>query len=204
MFRNIYNELKHHIPFTAFGALTGIVLMLFSRNIPQETAHDLFYVFHPIHVLLSALATAGMYRKYNCPIDKKKCSILFLLLIGYIGSIGIATLSDSVMPYIGEVLLNMPHRHHHIGFIEKWWLVSSLAVIGVIIAYFNPATKMPHAAHVLVSTWASSFHILMAMGSGVSSFMYFIIFIFLFVTVWTPCCISDIVFPLLFVKDEKH
>jgi hypothetical protein len=98
----------------------------------------------------------------------------------------------------------MPHRHHHIGFIEKWWLVSSLAVIGVIIAYFNPATKMPHAAHVLVSTWASSFHILMAMGSGVSLFMYFVIFIFLFVTVWTPCCISDIVFPLLFVKDEKH
>jgi hypothetical protein len=27
--------------------------------------------------------------------------------------------------------------------------------------------------------------------------------IFIFLAVWIPCCISDIVFPLLFVKDSK-
>jgi len=29
------------------------------------------------------------------------------------------------------------------------------------------------------------------------------IFIFLFLAVWLPCCVSDIVFPLLFVTNEQ-
>jgi len=28
-------------------------------------------------------------------------------------------LSDSIIPYLGEVLLNLPHREIHLGFIEK-------------------------------------------------------------------------------------
>ena len=32
---------------------------------------------------------------------------------------------------------------------------------------------------------------------------YFGIFVFLFIAVWVPCCLSDIVFPLLFVKGRK-
>ncbi len=33
-------------------------------------------------------------------------------------------------------------------------------------------------------------------------FTYVAISIFLFLAVWIPCCISDIVFPLLFVKKQ--
>ncbi|GAH57776.1 unnamed protein product, partial [marine sediment metagenome] len=29
-----------------------------------------------------------------------------------------------------------------------------------------------------------------------------VIFFFLFLAVWIPCCVSDIVFPLLFTKEE--
>jgi hypothetical protein len=36
-----------------------------------------------------------------------------------------------------------------------------------------------------------------------SWFLYAAIFIFLFLAVLLPCCVSDIVFPLLFVKDNK-
>ena len=75
--------------------------------------------------------------------------------------------------------------------------------MGIIIAYLNPATKFPHAGHVLISTWASLFHILMAKGHDISFFSYAVIFVFLFLAVWLPCCISDIVFPLLFVKEEN-
>ena len=204
MIKKIFEELKHHAPFTVFGAFTGILIMVFFRKfIPEKTAYDLFYVFHPLHVMLSALVTASMYSIHKCGGIKIKCNIWVLLAIGYVGSIGIATLSDSVIPYLGETLLSMPRRHIHIGFIEMWWLVNPLAIIGIAIAYFKPSTKFPHAGHVLLSTWASLFHILMAIGSELSFISYVGVFIFLFLSVWLPCCISDIVFPLLFVKDSN-
>lgn len=176
--------------------------MVFFRNIPAKTSYNIFYVLHPIHVLLSALVTASMYGRYKCKEPHFKCNIFLLLLIGYVGSIGIATLSDSVIPYAGEVLLNMPHRHVHIGFIEKAWLINTLAIIGIAIAYFRPTTHIPHFGHVFLSTWASLFHILMAMGQTMTLFSYTMIFIFLFISVWLPCCVSDIIFPLLFIKGE--
>ncbi len=199
----ILHELKRHAPFTAAGAFTGIVVMLFFYNLPYKEAYNVFYVLHPMHVLLSALVTASMYRNYKCAVDKRGCSIVALLAVGYAGSIGIATLSDSVIPYLGEVLLKMPKAEPHIGFIEEWKRVIPLAGIGIAIAYFWPTTRFPHAGHVLVSTWASLFHIVMAVGKPLTLFFAAAVFLFLFLAVWVPCCISDIVFPLLFVKEDK-
>ena len=200
----IINELKHHMPFTFLGAVSGIVFMLVFRNISREAAHEMFFVFHPLHVLLSALVTASLFKLHTCPKGEgKRCNLPILLAIGFAGSVGIATLSDSIIPYLGELLVGMPHSQHHIGFLEKWWLISGVAVVGIIIAYFNPSTKFPHAGHVLISTWASLFHILMARGENVHFLAYAGIFVFLFIAVWVPCCISDIIFPMLFVKDRR-
>jgi hypothetical protein len=208
VFRKIFEELKNHAPFTFFGVVTGIIIMIIFQKLPKDTSLNIFYILHPFHVVLSALVTASIYRLHECKhISKKcikgKCNFWFLLLIGYVGSIGIATISDSVIPYLGEIMLGMPNRGIHIGFIEKWWLVNPLAVIGVAIAYFRPTTKFPHAGHVLLSTWASLFHIIMAAGGSLNWFSFLIISIFLFLAVWAPCCLSDIVFPLLFVKEKK-
>ena len=208
MFKQISKELKIHTPFTVFGALTGIVIMLFSSKIPAKLSYDIFYILHPIHVVLSALVTASMYELHTCQrITKKcirgKCNLWILILIGYVGSVGIATISDSIIPYFGEVMLGLPNRGMHIGFIEKWWLINPLAILGVAIAYFRPSTKFPHLGHVLLSTWASLFHIIMAISGSLSWFTYAIIFIFLFIAVWLPCCLSDIAFPLLFVKKQQ-
>jgi len=194
----ILAELKAHAPFTLFGALTGIVLMLIFKNIGEDASFTLFYIFHPSHVVLSAMVTSSMFELHT-----KKSNFFLVLIIGYIGSIGIATVSDSLIPYVGEVLLGL-HGHPHIGFIEGWYIVNPAAVLGVLVAYFWPRTKFPHAGHVLLSTWASLFHILMAVGGEISSFAVIMIFIFLFVAVWLPCCISDIVFPLLFVKSAPN
>jgi len=208
MFKQISTELKNHAPFTIFGAMTGIDVMLVFQEIPKDMSQKIFFILHPAHVLLSALVTASIYKLHQCKqVSKKcfkgKCNFLVLLLIGYIGSIGIATISDSVIPYLGEILLKMPNRGIHLGFIEKWWLVNPLAVIGVAIAYFWPATKFPHSGHVLLSTWASLFHILMAVEGALNGWSYIIVFVFLFLAVWAPCCLSDIVFPLLLVKEQK-
>ena len=203
MLKTILQELKHHAPFTFFGALTGIILVIFFQRLPHKISYNIFYTLHPLHVILSALVTASMYELHKCGRIRGKCNLWILLVIGYIGSVGIATLSDSVIPYLGESLLDMPNREVHLGFIEKWWLVNPLAIIGIAIAYFRPTTKIPHSGHVLFSTWASLFHIIMALGGKLAPFTYIAIFFFLFLAVWIPCCVSDIVFPLLFVKESK-
>jgi len=200
----ILTELKNHAPFTLFGASTGILCMLLFRNLQPHVSHRIFYVFHPTHVVLSAMVTASLFEVYT-----RTRKFLAILLIGFFGSVGIATLSDSLIPYVGELLLGMHvHAHEHtsfaehahIGFIEGWYIVLPAAILGTLIAYLRPKTKFPHAGHVLLSTWASSFHIIMAMGGQLSVADAAGSFAFLFLAVWLPCCISDIVFPLLFVK----
>ncbi len=199
MFAVVATELKAHAPFTLLGAMTGIILMviLASTNVPRSVSTVLFWGFHPLHVLLSALVTAGMYRLHS------RGNLWTTLLIGYCGSIGIATLSDCLIPYLGEVLLALPNKGLHLGFIEKWWLVNPLALAGIAIAYWWPKTKFPHAGHVLLSTWASLFHMAMALGSQITLLTMTIVLVFLFLSVWLPCCVSDIVFPLLFAKDTE-
>ncbi len=199
----IIKELKNHAPFTMLGAATGIIIMLFFVKLPEKTAHDIFYVLHPAHVFLSALVTASIFKK-NSPQAGGKINPVLFITIGYLGSVGIATLSDSIIPYIGETLLDMPRRQPHIGFIEKWWLVNPLAFAGIALAWFKPSTRFPHAGHVLISTWSSLFHMIMAGAAGLTAPGIAAAFVFLFLAVWLPCCVSDIVFPLLFVKKQNN
>ncbi len=58
-----------------------------------------------------------------------------------------------------------------------------------------------HPFHVLLSTWASLFHMTMALGKDVGPLTLAVIPVFLFLAVWIPCCTSDVVFPLLFSRD---
>ncbi|KFZ45171.1 hypothetical protein DS62_03740, partial [Smithella sp. SC_K08D17] len=196
--RIIAAELKIHAPFTAFGTVTGIIIMaaFIQFNISKEISSGLFWTLHPLHVLVSALVTTAMYRMHS------NGRFWPTIIIGYIGSVGIATLSDSLIPFAGEWLLNMPHRDVHLGFIEKWWLVNPLAFVGIAIGFISPKTKFSHAIHVLLSTWASLFHILMALGTSIDVITAILVAFFLFLAVWVPCCTSDIVFPLLWIKNN--
>jgi len=203
MLRLIARELRNHAPFTALGAVTGIIVMVilvFGNVLPQVSpiSHTVFYVLHPLHVALSAVVTTALYKTRS----QGRAKIWAIILIGYFGSVGIGTLSDSVIPYLGESLLSLPNRGIHIGFIEEWRIVNPAALIGIAIALWKPVSKLPHFGHVLLSTWASLFHIIMALGETVNWLTLLPIFFFLFLGVWVPCCTSDIVFPLLFVSKE--
>jgi len=200
MGKRIATELRRHAPFTAFGAATGVafmVIVLFADVLGQisSASFNIFYILHPAHVVLSALVTTALYRRYRAG------NIWVAILIGYTGSVGIATLSDSVIPYLGEMLLDLPNRGIHIGFIEEPLLTNPAAFLGIAIGYWRPSTKFPHAGHVLISTWASLFHIIMALGQTVGWIQVLAIFSFLFLAVWLPCCLSDIVYPLLFIRE---
>ena len=95
--RFILHELAEHIPFTAGGAVTGIILMVVIQltRTPREVSESLFYIFHPLHVAFSAVIITAMYRRHQ-----KKASIFLTILVGYAGAVGIATLSDALFPYL--------------------------------------------------------------------------------------------------------
>ena len=228
--------------------------MLALKDWGPQTNHQLFLLFHPLHVLLSAVVTASLFKMRST-----KASFLAVLSVGYFGAIGVATLSDCVVPFLGESLMGVAvpahaalhghktgagqaddgpeghdHRHDHgrlqpadghadgdmdlhsghrqgpdihLGFIEDWYVVNPVALLGILLAYLitheRLHTRFPHAAHVLVSTWASSFHMLMNTHVDLTPMMFVGAFLVLFVAVWLPCCISDIVFPILFVGEGK-
>jgi hypothetical protein len=171
--------------------------------------------------------------------EKKR--FVLVLAVGYFAAIGIATLSDIIIPHIGSELLglNIPrhsqlheveaipseekhtteadeheehegheghegHEEHglHLGFIEDWYIVNPAALLGIFIAYFLPRTKIPHAGHILISTWASSSYLLMTVQSEITITAVAGILATLFVATWFPCCLGDIIFPLLFVKSD--
>ncbi|WP_146682218.1 hypothetical protein [Limihaloglobus sulfuriphilus] len=265
-------ELRHHSPFTLFGAFLGLVFMLLFKDLSTAALHSLFMVFHPGHVLLSAFVTTSLYK-----INNPKTGIIKLCIIGYVGSIGIATLSDCVLPYFGERIMGISvpvhaalhsehsddtdianadetmhehgeemtqdhagedtaehvhtdecehqHNHHHDGFIyeklglpadlhlafiDDWEIVTPAALLGIFMAMFFPATKFPHAIHVLISTWASSCHIMLNLTQDLTIYTMAGILVVLFIAVWVPCCLSDIVFPVAFSHGgcsycrEKH
>jgi hypothetical protein len=207
MLRRIASELKEHIPFTAIGAATGITLMVIIvfTHTPSPISEVAFYTLHPLHVLLSALVTTAMYARYS------KGKLWAAILVGYSGSIGIATLSDAIIPYLGGALLNIDIGFH-VPFIEteempffgvaKWMVINPAALIGIAIGCWKHTTKFPHSGHVLLSTWASLFYFT-AFGTASWIPLLPLIFIFLFLAVWIPCCLSDIVFPLLFVRKAE-
>ena len=203
----VLKELKHHGPFTLVGALGSVtVMMLLRRFAPDflttDRAADWFEFTHPMHVVLSAMVTATLYRNYRAKTKHSKRGVFAIILIGYFGSIGIATLSDCLIPHWGEILLGMGGDHAHIGIIEMPYIINFAALFGISFAYWHPKTYFPHAGHVLLSMAASLFHILRAQAGSFSLFESISIALFLFVAVWIPCCLSDIVFPLLFIKKE--
>jgi len=206
MLKRIGLELLHHVPFTAMGAVIGIAAMaaVSLLNTPIDVSEALFYTFHPLHVVLSAIVTTAIYRK------QKKHRLWLVVIIGYVGSVGIATLSDAIIPYLEGRSLQIA-MEFHLPFLETeimpffgipgWIMVNAAAVIGIAIGFFKLNTRFPHMGHVLLSTWASLFGFT-AFGTADWLPLLPVIFVFLFLAVWIPCCISDIVFPLLWVGGE--
>ena len=194
MIKRITAELTKHIPFTALGAISGIIIMVIIVlcKVSPQVSHTAFYTLHPLHVVLSALTTTAMYKKYS------PGKIWAAILVGYFGSIGIANISDAIIPYLGASLVGI-NIEFEVPFIEKWWLVNPMALVGIAIGYWKPSTRFPHYGHVLLSTWASLFYFT-AFGIALWIPLLHFVFLFLVIAVLIPCCLSDIVFPLLFTR----
>lgn len=207
MLKRIGRELWHHIPFTAIGAVVGIAAMFIIVKVDaaQNTLEAMFYTFHPLHLLLSAIVTTSLYVK------NKRGPLWLALIICYAGPVVIGTLSDAIIPYIEGSTVNLAisfeipfiatEKMPYLG-IPEWIPVNAAVIIGIAIGMLKPNTRLPHMSHILISTLAS---LLYFTSFGTADWLPLLplFLLFLFVAVWIPCCFSDIVFPLLWSNKDQ-
>mgnify|MGYP001091982069 CR=1 FL=1 len=203
-FRHILEELQQHLPYTIFSVAVGMValgiltVVIEPQRFPQAS-QNLFHVFHPLHLLFSATATTAMFWRH----DKK---IAKALSIGFAGAIGICGISDILIPFIAGYLLGVK-MHLHICVIVHPMLILPFVFFGLFMGFILPAmlesTIFSHAAHVLISSMASIFYLV---SFGLIEWIPVggMVFIYMVLAVMIPCCTSDILFPLLLVKEEDR
>ncbi len=209
--RFIMDSLSHHLPFSVLSVTIGLIfagILTFFTEIlgienPSEYFEELFHLFHPTHMLFSALATTAMFWK-----NEKK--FLKAFIIGIVGSAGICGISDIFMPYFSGFLLG-ERMKLHICIIHHPQIVLPFLFLGVFMGYVAPKTLektegviFSHSLHVFISATASIFYLI---SFGLTEWTHQIgsILIYMVLAVIIPCCTSDIIFPLLFVsKKEIH
>jgi hypothetical protein len=192
--KKIIHELKKHIPFTALATLIAIFTTIFIIYwIKTDISQEFFHVLHPFHILASAIVTSGIFYKY-------KKSFIQALFIGVLGAIIIGSISDIIFPYLGGLAFNL-NIEFHLPLIEMTTLILFIAVIGSILGISLKITKFPHFIHVFLSVFASLFYLLAF--SQAFKIIYFIgAFFVVFIAVIIPCCLSDIIFPFLFLRKK--
>ncbi len=220
-------ELRRHLPFSVFSVAAGIVVLAMltaviqsvggdlgrpheAQAVQAEHAHDhdhevlatpaggLFHVFHPVHLLFSAVATTAMFWRYERRLWKA-------VITGFVGSVVVCSLSDIFFPYIGGLLLGA-EMGFHLCIVEHPGLVFPFVFVGIGVGLLaaetvKASTFVSHSAHVFTSSMAS---ILYLVTYGLSGWMEHAgwVFLVVVVAVMIPCCISDIIFPLLVVTPE--
>lgn len=196
-FSRIFKELVHHFPYSAVGVAASLGTLLALEKMGWRY-HPLFsfHLLHPTHIFLSAVVTTAVFWKYEQGLWKAG-------LIGFFGVVPVCSLSDIGIPYLGSFLLKTPAQFH-LCIVEEPWLVFPSCFLGIAAGIFflkwvEKLTEFGHFSHVLVSSLASllyliSFDTLLWEGYALLAFGITVL------AVWIPCCLSDIVFPLLFVK----
>ncbi len=221
-------ELRDHLPFSVTAVAIGLIvagaicIMGFAGQEPGLTpseadilAHPrepagngesgaallFFHLFHPAHMFFSAAATAAMFCRYERKIIKA-------IVIGLIGAIGVCGISDIVIPHASLLILGQKPAWH-ICVVEHPDLVLPFAAIGVMVAVAASggvirSTIISHSLHVFASTMASIFYMVGPLGMVAWIGVLGKVFLFVVLAVMVPCCLSDIVFPLLMSKAGRE
>ena len=190
----ILEELKHHLPLTLTVSLFAgvLVALIFIFDLGMGIFFgEMFEIIHPAHILVSAAASAAIFRKY-------KKSVFFAGVIGIIGAILIGSISDVLLPWVAGNLFSL-ETSLHLPILEEPLLILGIAIIGSLIGIYIGLFKLNHLLHVFLSVFASLFYLL-AFSVEISVLAVLAISLVVFLVVYVPCCISDIIFPILFIK----
>lgn len=185
----IASELKQHIPFTLVATIVAIGFIFVSR---ETDLSSLFFIIHPLHIFTSAIVSSAIFYKYKKDFTKA-------LLVGILSSIFIGTISDIFFPYLGGIIFQLKTTFH-LSLIEEPITILATSIFGGIIGITTKLTKLPHFLHVFLSIFASLLY-LIAFSTITTTLHFIIAFLIVFLAVLIPCCISDIIFPLLFLEE---
>lgn len=208
--KHILVELKNHIPYSVFSAAFALIAVgifsaacfLIDQSKFSHIAGDLFHLFHPVHILLSSTATTAMFWKHWHNLPRA-------IIVGFLGSVVVCGISDIIIPWLGGTLLGVS-MDLHICLLEHPFMILPFAFTGIVTGLFAAdviprATVFSHTSHVFISSMASVLYLL---SYGLVNWMGIIgsVFIVIILAVVLPCCVSDIVLPLLAVSSagEKN
>ncbi len=195
MKKEIRQELKEHIPFTIFATVSAIVVsLILSFFINYDNSKHIFEGLHIVHVIFSAFASTLVFKRHNN-------SVMHALLVGVAASIFIGTISDVILPFLGALILGLKPQFH-MPILENPLIILSSALVGTIASLKFKNTKLPHLLHVFVSVFASLFY-LVSFTNLSKLILWILSVIIVFISVLIPCCLSDIIFPLLLAKKSK-
>lgn len=174
--------------------------MAFSLSKAQmsEYCHELFHIFHPVHILFSATATTAMFWRHER-------RLLKAVIVGLIGSLGICGISDVFLPFLGGTILGIGIEFHWCLIAHPMTIVPFtifgvlLGLVLVDVAHGRVSTIFSHSSHVFISTMATMLY-LTAFGHIEWTLHIAEMFLIIFLGVTIPCCTSDIIFPLLLSK----
>lgn len=208
-YKYVGKELQHHLPFSILSVAAGLIMAGILTFIteaagvenPSERFTELFHIFHPMHIMFSAIATTAMFWQ-------NEKNFMKALLIGIAGSMGICGISDVFIPYIAGMLLGAD-MDLHICIIRHSLIILPFLTLGILAGFLAPGNiekskgvVFSHSLHVFISAAASVMYLI---SFGMTDWIYQIggVLIFMVLAVVIPCCTSDIVFPLLCVKTGK-
>jgi hypothetical protein len=158
-----------------------------------------FHLFHPIHLLFSAIATSAMFWRHDRSLWKS-------ILIGAVGAIGVCGLSDIFLPYVAGQFLHVDDMHFHWCLLEHPQMVLPFVAIGIACGILasgriGRSTEFSHSSHIFVSVVATLFYLIaFGLDNWVAADVFPAVFVVVILCVTIPCCFSDIVFPLLSVS----
>lgn len=211
----LFGELACHFPYAIFSVAFSLAILSFlvylsfissaHTTLVCRGSNALFHSFHFMHIVFAATGTLITYFRFSN-------NVLKGLIVGSLSSMFFCTLSDSILPYIGGLMMGVP-MHLHICFLTELHNVLPFLIVGLFNGYImsrHPSSKQwyfsifSHFFHILVSSFASMFY-LVAHGCTDWYVNIGIVFLFLVLAVLIPCTLSDVVVPMTFARtDKKH
>lgn len=188
--QGVWEEIKHHIPFTAsatFFAIIFVVAIWLVYQTKTSALDEVFHVLHPLHILASSIVTAALYQRY-------RKNIYLSVIVGILGSILIGSISDIFLPFLGGQVLQL-ETVFHLPLIEEPLLIIGISALGSFTGILTGITRFPHFVHVFLSVFASIFYLL-TFSTAITLASWIAIFLIVFIAVLIPCCISDILLPV--------
>lgn len=206
---SLREEIWCHVPFALLSIIISFIVagILFfvikigGESFVKNAFNELFHLTHYIHIFFASLTmTIWMYK---VPSNKK---ILFWIL-GVINTIIFCTLSDIILPALGEFFLNNKinlhicfFNTHDLKMLLCFLLFGSFA--GYALSKGNKknlidVTSYMHFSHILISSLSALFYIISHTSIDWINLSGYLLII-LFFSVFIPCTISDFLLPYIY------